>query len=287
MAHLQAFGPYELAERIGVGSLGEVFRAFTRGGRAVALKRLSPSAALDRDVTETSAPRGPHQPLPRPPGHRQGGRRRRRRRLALHRLRVRPRPRSARGPRSRSQAGRARPARGVAPRRPPHLRGAHPRACVPRRRGQAARRGPPRRQPAQHHALGGRRGEAARLRHRPHDGADHAHRGGRGARHARLYLPERVAGGELDGRSDVYSLATCLWELCTGRRLFEGATAIDLARRIQRGDIPAPSTLAPGISPELDRILFKALAKPVEQRYSTADRFHADLSELARAEGSS
>ena len=53
MAHLQAFGPYDLAERIGVGSLGEVFRAFARDGSAVALKRLSSSAALDRDVTET------------------------------------------------------------------------------------------------------------------------------------------------------------------------------------------------------------------------------------------
>src|SRR5690606_7777088 len=49
VARLQAFGPYDLIERVSVGSTGEVFRAVRRGeGRVVALKRLMPSASRDR-----------------------------------------------------------------------------------------------------------------------------------------------------------------------------------------------------------------------------------------------
>ena len=285
MAHLQAFGPYELAERIGVGSLGEVFRAFARGGRLVALKRLSPSAALDREVTETLHHEARISRFLDHPGIAKvvdvgdvagshyiayeyvHGR-------DLRAVLDRARKLGERVPLEVSLHVVLRICEALT----------HAHAC---RDGDGNPLGVVHRDVSPPNIMLSVDGEVklldfgiARTTGRITRTAAGQVRGTLG-----YVSPEQVAGGDLDGRSDVYSLATCFWELCTGRRLFDGATAIDLARRIERGDVPAPSTLAPGISPELDRIIFKALAKPVEQRYSTADRFHADLSELAHAEG--
>ena len=50
---VQAFGPYDLIERVGVGSIGEVFRAVVRAtGREVALKRLMPCLLYTSDAAD-------------------------------------------------------------------------------------------------------------------------------------------------------------------------------------------------------------------------------------------
>jgi serine/threonine protein kinase len=285
VAHLQPFGPYELAERIGVGSLGEVFRAFARDGRAVALKRLSPSAALDRDVTET----------------------------LHHEARISgflDHPGIAKVVDVGDVAGahyiayeyvHGRDLRAVADRA--HRLGelvplevtlhivlricealAHAHACAD---ADGKPLGVVHRDVSPPNIMLSVDGSVKLLDFGIARTAGRITRTGAGQVKGTVgYIsPEQVAGGEIDGRSDVYSLGACLWELCTGRRLFAGAKALDLAHRIQAGEVPAPSTVAKGISPELDRIIVKALANRVEQRYPTADRFHADLSELARAEG--
>ena len=97
--------------------------------------------------------------------------------------------------------------------------------------------------------------------------------------------PEQVTGAPLDARSDLYSLGVCLWEMVTGKRLFEGPRSLDVMERIAAGHVPDPRALSAEISPELSRIVLKALAKMPDRRYSTADQLRDDLLELARAEG--
>jgi len=88
--------------------------------------------------------------------------------------------------------------------------------------------------------------------------------------------PEQVTLRPLDGRSDQFSLGAVLWETLTGSRLFSGKTAAERVVAVLHADIPAPSSLVPGIPPQLDRILLKALDR------NPAARF-ASCAELAEA----
>jgi serine/threonine protein kinase len=70
--------------------------------------------------------------------------------------------------------------------------------------------------------------------------------------------PELAAGGPLDGRADVHALAGLLFELLTGRRPAPEAGA------------PAPSSLRPGLPPELDGVVQRGLARDRDQRWTSA-----------------
>ena len=82
--------------------------------------------------------------------------------------------------------------------------------------------------------------------------------------------PEQLFGEGLDRRVDIYAAGVLLWEALVGKRLFDGSNEECLVRRIDAGDVAAPSTVAPGISPELDAVVLRALSKVPEGRYDTA-----------------
>jgi predicted Ser/Thr protein kinase/tetratricopeptide (TPR) repeat protein len=79
--------------------------------------------------------------------------------------------------------------------------------------------------------------------------------------------PEQAFGApeEVDARADVYSLGAVLYEMLAGRPPFEGGTVLAVLRKIEDED-PAP----PGISPAIDAIVLKALAKDRERRFQSA-----------------
>jgi len=99
--------------------------------------------------------------------------------------------------------------------------------------------------------------------------------------------PEQARREALDGRTDLYAAGILLWELLTGRQLFpvardpgggsaEGANA-DALQRARDPHVPPPSSLSPRVSPELDRIVMKALAPERQDRYPDGEAMRADL----------
>ncbi len=94
--------------------------------------------------------------------------------------------------------------------------------------------------------------------------------------------PEQILGEELDGAADLYSAGVLLFELLVGKRLFTGASDVELAQRHLTQAPPAPSAVSKlPVPPQLDAIVLKALEKSRDKRFRTANDFKREL-ELAR-----
>jgi eukaryotic-like serine/threonine-protein kinase len=89
--------------------------------------------------------------------------------------------------------------------------------------------------------------------------------------------PEQVRGLPVDRRSDIFALGIVLYELLTGERLFVGESDFSTLEKVRNVEILPPSSFNKKISPELERIVLKALAKDVEDRYQNAIDLHDDL----------
>ncbi|HJV49808.1 MAG TPA: serine/threonine-protein kinase, partial [Geothrix sp.] len=92
--------------------------------------------------------------------------------------------------------------------------------------------------------------------------------------------PEQVKGEELDGRSDVFSLGTVLFEVATGRRPFEAHSGVELMALILSHDPFDAADPAVPLNPEFRRILERALAKDQPKRYQSARELREDLQRL-------
>src|SRR5262249_59126974 len=80
--------------------------------------------------------------------------------------------------------------------------------------------------------------------------------------------PEQVRGDPLDGRTDVFSLGTVLYELLGGRRAFEGKTLVESGYAILHHD-PAP--LPAGVPPAVAQERLRCLEKHPARRFQSCD----------------
>src|SRR6187549_3078680 len=89
--------------------------------------------------------------------------------------------------------------------------------------------------------------------------------------------PEQVRGLPVDRRADVFSCGIVLYEMLTGERLFVGESDFSTLEKVRNVEIPPPTTYNIKIPEELERIVLRALARDVGQRYQHAIDLHDDL----------
>jgi serine/threonine-protein kinase len=97
--------------------------------------------------------------------------------------------------------------------------------------------------------------------------------------------PEQGTGLPVDARSDVYACGVLLFHMITGRQPFTGDTPVDVLVQLTNKPPPAPSALAAGIHPGLEKLILQTLAKRPEERPQSAaalrEALEALLPELA------
>jgi len=94
--------------------------------------------------------------------------------------------------------------------------------------------------------------------------------------------PEQASGEELDGRSDLFSFGTVMYEMATAASPFQGSSTPLIFVAILHNEPTAPCLLRPDLPPEMERIVLKALEKGRELRYQSAAEIRGDLKRLQR-----
>jgi Tol biopolymer transport system component len=78
--------------------------------------------------------------------------------------------------------------------------------------------------------------------------------------------PEQAEGRKVDGRSDIFSFGSVLYEMVTGRRAFEGTNKVSTLAAILHTEPQAASQISAGVPTELDKIIARCLRKDPERR---------------------
>lgn len=92
--------------------------------------------------------------------------------------------------------------------------------------------------------------------------------------------PEQITGQRIDGRTDIFSMGIVFWELLTRHRLYFGPDEQDVIRRVRGGIVPSPRQYNAQISEELEKIVMKMLAANRVHRYQTAGEVARQLCAL-------
>ena len=90
---------------------------------------------------------------------------------------------------------------------------------------------------------------------------------------AQYLSPEQAQGLEVTATSDLYSIGVILYEALTGQVPFQAETAVAIALKQVSEQPRRPSELNPKVSPALDAVVLKALAKEPENRFQSANEF--------------
>jgi serine/threonine protein kinase len=89
--------------------------------------------------------------------------------------------------------------------------------------------------------------------------------------------PEQLEAGEVDHRSDIFAVGAVCYELLSNTEAFAGSDTRMVERRVLTGKPTPLATLVPGIDPEIDEIIQRALKKEPNKRYQDAATFEKAL----------
>ncbi len=92
--------------------------------------------------------------------------------------------------------------------------------------------------------------------------------------------PEQALGRPTDARSDVYSIGVMAFEMLTGKVPFDGESPLIIAMKHVSESIPEDLSRFPDVSPELNAIVLRALAKHPDDRFASAADLEAELAML-------
>ncbi|NOU30922.1 MAG: serine/threonine protein kinase [Polyangiaceae bacterium] len=98
------------------------------------------------------------------------------------------------------------------------------------------------------------------------------------------FAPERARKSPEDRRSDIFAMGVVLWEGLTGRRLFRGKSVMELLSQVTTMPIEPADQVLPGASAALARVAARALARPLEERFATAEEMGDAMRAAAREE---
>ena len=97
---------------------------------------------------------------------------------------------------------------------------------------------------------------------------------------AQYLSPEQARGETVDSRSDIYSAGCLMYELLVGRPPFQGDSPVSVAYQHVRETPVPPSQLDDEITPGMDAVVLKSLAKDPADRYQSAGAMRADINRL-------
>lgn len=98
---------------------------------------------------------------------------------------------------------------------------------------------------------------------------------------AGYFSPEQARGESVDARTDLYSTGIVLFELLTGRAPFRGDNPVAVAYQHVNAEAAPPSSLNPKVSPALDAVALRSLAKDRFERFQSASEFRDALEAAA------
>ncbi len=89
--------------------------------------------------------------------------------------------------------------------------------------------------------------------------------------------PEQIEGGEVDHRTDIFAVGAVAYELLAYDEAFSGANTSQIESRVLRGQPRPLATVVPGLDPEIDEIVLRALKTDPNKRYQDAASFRRAL----------
>ena len=83
--------------------------------------------------------------------------------------------------------------------------------------------------------------------------------------------PEAARGAEVDCRSDIFAVGILLYEMLIGKRLFDGDTDYKTVQLVRQAEVPSLTAQNPEVTPELEAVVRKALARDPANRFQRAE----------------